>query len=61
MSMRRFNEIVEDLELRDLPLQGGVFTWRGELNSQSKSRLDRFLSGKISLWGLSMSRLPCPG
>ncbi|RVW26415.1 hypothetical protein CK203_086142 [Vitis vinifera] len=26
--MRRFSEIIEDLELRDLPLQGGSFTWR---------------------------------
>ena len=26
MSMRRLTEIEEDLELRDLPLQGGVFT-----------------------------------
>ena len=41
--MRRFTEIVEDLELRDLPMQGGVFTWRGGLNSQPKSRLDRFM------------------
>ena len=28
-SMRRFLEIIEDLELRDLPLQGGSFTWKG--------------------------------
>ena len=26
-SMRRFTEVVEDLELRDYPLQGGPFTW----------------------------------
>ncbi|RVW17271.1 Transposon TX1 uncharacterized 149 kDa protein [Vitis vinifera] len=42
-SMRRFNEVVEDLELKDYPLQGGFFTWRGGLNNQSQSRLDRFL------------------
>ena len=42
-SMRRFSEVVEDLELRDFPLQGGPFTWRGGLNIQSHSRLDRFL------------------
>ncbi|KAL6320089.1 hypothetical protein AAG906_004598 [Vitis piasezkii] len=41
--MRRFSEIIEDLELRDLPLQGGSFTWRDDLNNQSHSRLDRFL------------------
>ncbi|RVX07796.1 putative ribonuclease H protein [Vitis vinifera] len=42
-SMRRFSEIMEDLMLRDLPLQGGSFTWKGGLNNQSHSRLDRFL------------------
>ncbi|RVW51702.1 hypothetical protein CK203_066562 [Vitis vinifera] len=42
-SMRRFSEIIEDLELRDLSLQGGSFTWKGGLNNQSHSRLDRFL------------------
>ena len=42
-SMRRFADILNDLELRDLPLQGGPFTWRGGLNGRSKSRLDRFV------------------
>ena len=32
-SMRRFSEVVEDLELRDFPLMGGPFTWRGGLNN----------------------------
>ncbi|RVW33931.1 Transposon TX1 uncharacterized 149 kDa protein [Vitis vinifera] len=26
-SMRRFIEVIEELEFRDLPLQGGMFTW----------------------------------
>ena len=42
-SIKRFTKVVEDLELRDYPLQGGPFTWRGGLNNQSQSRLDRFL------------------
>ena len=42
-SMRRFSEVVEDLELRDYPLRGGPFTWRGGLNNRVQSRLDRFL------------------
>ncbi|XP_059597084.1 uncharacterized protein LOC132254750 [Vitis vinifera] len=42
-SMRRFSEVIDDLELRDLPLQGGPFTWSGGLNSQTMSRIDRFL------------------
>ncbi|RVW24396.1 putative ribonuclease H protein [Vitis vinifera] len=42
-SMRRFSEVIEDLKLRDFPLTGGPFTWRGGLNNQAQSRLDRFL------------------
>ena len=42
-SMRRFNEILNELGLRDLPLQRGPFTWRGGHNNQRMSRLDRFL------------------
>ncbi|KAL6323207.1 hypothetical protein AAG906_029214 [Vitis piasezkii] len=32
-AMRRFAESVDDLELVDLPLQGGEFTWSGGLNN----------------------------
>ena len=39
-SMRRFSEIIEDLELKNLPLQEGSFTWKGGLNNQSHFRLD---------------------
>ena len=42
-SMRRFSEIIEDLGLRDIPLQGGPFTWRGGRNNCSMPRIDRFL------------------
>ena len=42
-SMRRFLEVMNELGLRDLPLQGGPFTWRRGLNNQCMSRLDRFL------------------
>ena len=41
-TMRRFSEVVEELELRDLLLQGGLFTWCGGLNNRLKSRIDRF-------------------
>ena len=40
---RRFAEIVNELGLRDLPLQGGPYTWSGGRNGRSMSRLDRFL------------------
>lgn len=43
MGMRRFSEIINELELNDLPLQGGPYTWRGGLNNSKASRLDRFL------------------
>ncbi|RVW47226.1 putative ribonuclease H protein [Vitis vinifera] len=41
--MRRFAKTMDDLELVDLPLQGGEFTWNGGLNNQAWARLDRFL------------------
>ena len=41
--MKRFSEVIEDLELKDLPLLWGPFTWSGGVNNQSFSRLDRFL------------------
>ena len=41
--MRRFAEIVNDLGLVDLPLQGGEFAWNGGQNNQTWPRLDRFL------------------
>ena len=41
--MRRFAEVIEELELKDLPMVGGPFTWTGGADNQSFSRLDRFL------------------
>ena len=43
-AMRRISKVIDDLALRDLPLQGGPFTWNGGLNGQTMSRLDRFLA-----------------
>ena len=42
-SMRRFFDVNEELGLRDIPLQGGPFTWKGGRNNGSMSKLDRFL------------------
>ena len=53
--MRRFSEVIDELALRDLPLQGGPFTWNGGLNGQSMSRLDRFLVLKD--WETHFSRV----
>ncbi|RVX21330.1 hypothetical protein CK203_002101 [Vitis vinifera] len=35
-SMRRFSEVIDELALRDLPLQEEPFTWSGGLNGQSR-------------------------
>ena len=45
-AMRRFSEVIEELELRDLPLQGGLFTWSGGFNNWLKLRIDQFLISK---------------
>ena len=42
-AMRRFSQIIDELELKDLPLQRGEFTWTGGLGNQRVARLDRFL------------------
>ncbi|RVW55063.1 hypothetical protein CK203_066961 [Vitis vinifera] len=42
-AMRNFAQTVDDLELIDLPMQGGIATWSGGRNNQSWARLDRFL------------------
>ena len=41
-TMRRFLEVIEELELRGFPRQGGPFTGRDGLDNQSQSRLNRF-------------------
>ena len=43
LSMRRFAEVLNELRLRDIPIQRGPFTWRGGQNNHSMSCLDRFL------------------
>ena len=42
-AMRRFAFVLDDLGVRDLPLQGGPFTWSGGNKGQAMSRIDRFL------------------
>ncbi|RVW49728.1 hypothetical protein CK203_070052 [Vitis vinifera] len=62
-AMRRFAQMVDELELIDLPLQGGRCTWNGGKESQSWARLDRFLVTQNWLdyfSGVIQSRLPRP-
>ena len=42
-SMRRFSEVIEELELKEPPVQGGWFTWGSGINGSRRARLDRFL------------------
>ena len=48
-AMRRFVQVLDDLELIDLPIQGGSFTWSGGLYNQAWARLDRFVVSPRSL------------
>ena len=41
--MRNFSQVIDDLELKDFPLGGGCFTWRGGLTNQREAMLDHFL------------------
>lgn len=42
-AMRRFSNVINDLELRILPLIKGSFSWCGGQDNRSSSRLDHFL------------------
>ncbi|RVW53000.1 Suppressor of mec-8 and unc-52 protein-like 1 [Vitis vinifera] len=62
-AMRRFAQVVDDLALIDLPLQGGVYSWSGGRNNQTWARLDRFLvsQGWLDIFrGAVQCRLPRP-
>ncbi|RVW50774.1 LINE-1 reverse transcriptase-like [Vitis vinifera] len=62
-AMRRFAQVVDDLALIDLPLQGGVYSWSGGRSNQTWARLDRFLVSQDWLdifRGVVQCRLPRP-
>ena len=42
-TMEQFSEFIEDLNLIDLPLEGGSYTWSSSLDQPSMSRIDRVL------------------
>ena len=61
--MRRFSHIIDELELRDLPIQGGRYTWKGGLNNQRMAKFDRFLVSddwNVHFRGPVQSLLPKP-
>ena len=62
-SMRRFSQVIDDLELRDFSVQGGQYTWKGGLNNCRMARLDRFLVSEewdCLFGGTRQSILPRP-
>ena len=62
-SMRRFSQVIDEIELKDLSLQGGPFTWKGGLNNQRMAHLDRFLvtdDWDLSVGGARQFPLPRP-
>ena len=61
--MRRFSQLIKDLELKYLTLWGGTFTWRGGQGNQRMARLDRFVVSEdwdMYFGGVNQSVLPKP-
>ena len=58
-SMRKFSQVIDELELKDLPLQGGSYTWKGGLNNQRMARLVRD-EWEVHFGGVRQSLLPKP-
>ncbi|KAL7176644.1 hypothetical protein ACSBR2_030063 [Camellia fascicularis] len=60
--MKDFNELLDILELNDLPMLGRIFTWCNALDEDRWSRIDRFLLEpswleryQLKQWGLPRS------
>ena len=61
--MRKFSQIIDELELKDTLLSGGQYTWKGGLNNRRMTRLDRFLitdDWETLFGGANQSLLPRP-
>lgn len=42
-SLKRFSDVIDDLELSEIPVQGSRCTWRSRPNNGKASKLDAFL------------------
>ena len=63
-SMRDFDSLVRECNLRDIPLSNARFTWSARRHYSVASRLDRFLfssAWKDVFLGLVQESLPCHG
>ena len=57
------SQVIDELDMKDIPLKGGLFTWSGGLNNQRMERLDKFLISNdwdLSFGGTTRSLLPRP-
>ena len=60
-SMRRMSYVIDDMRIRDIPIQRGPFTWRGGRNNCLMFRLDCFLYQMIGrLTSAAWFSPPCP-
>ena len=62
-AMRRFSQIIDELELKDLSLLGGEYTWAGFPGNQRMFRLDSFLisnNWEVYFENVNQSTLPKP-
>ena len=46
---KKFSDFIGELELMDIPLGGGAFTWTGGLRGQSMSRPDCFCMQSLKI------------
>ena len=60
--MRRFSQVINDLDMKDIPLKGELYNWSGGLNNQRMARLNKFLISDdwFSFGGTAQSLLPRP-
>ena len=61
--MRRVTQVIEDLDLKDLPLKGGCCTWVGGSGNKRMARLDRYLVSddwEVHFGNVAQTILPKP-
>ena len=62
-STRRFSQVIDEIEMKDILAQGGQFTWKGGLDNCRMARLDIFMisaNWDCLFGGVHQSILPRP-